>query len=94
MPIYVYECAGCGSFEIRLPMGSVSQSLNCPDCGRSARKMITPPNLARTPRPLADQLLREEASQDTPEVVDAVPPAAHRFSRSITNPKWASLPRP
>jgi putative FmdB family regulatory protein len=94
MPIYVYECAGCGSFEIQLPMSSVSQALSCPDCGRGARRLITPPNLARTPRALADQRLREEASQDAPEVVDAVPPTARRPSRSMTNPKWASLPRP
>jgi putative FmdB family regulatory protein len=94
MPIYVYECAGCGSFELRLPMSSVSQSLSCPDCGRGARKLITPPNLTRTPRPLGDQRLREEASQDAPEVVGAVPLAVWGRARSMTNPKWASLPRP
>jgi len=43
MPIYEYECAGCGGvFEIILHMGAASPS--CPTCGsRECRKVIGAP---------------------------------------------------
>ncbi len=34
MPIYEYECEGCGKrFELRQCVGENGENLSCPDCG-------------------------------------------------------------
>lgn len=93
MATYAYHCATCGPFDVRLPLGDADGVRPCPHCGEQARRVFTPPFLARTGA-LVQHQQRAEASSDTPEVVDAVPPAARRRAMTPTNPKWASLPRP
>ena len=41
MPAYDYECAFCGVFEVVKPMSRSGDSERCPDCGRSARRIIS-----------------------------------------------------
>jgi putative FmdB family regulatory protein len=66
MPLYAFDCAGCGPFELRLPAGAASR---CPACGGEARRVFTPPGLARMGRPLRRALDMEERSAHEPAVV-------------------------
>ena len=47
MPIYEYECASHGSFELELPMRSASSDGRCPECGESSRRLLSVPNVAQ-----------------------------------------------
>ena len=43
MPIYEYECAGCGEkFEVRQSLGEDGSKLNCPKChAQNPRKVFS-----------------------------------------------------
>ena len=66
MPLYAFECPGCGPFELRTEVGAPSR---CPDCGGEARRVFTPPGLARLSSPLRRARDMEERSAHEPAVV-------------------------
>ena len=42
MPLYEYECSGCGRrFEIKQPMESPVE-LRCPQCEQRAKRIVAP----------------------------------------------------
>lgn len=44
MPIYNYECVDCGyEFDQKLPFSASGSLVNCPKCGKEARKGFTIP---------------------------------------------------
>jgi putative FmdB family regulatory protein len=68
MPVYVYSCQACGSFELSRPMAETGKPAHCPNCLREARRVFTPPALARLARPVRQVLEKEEASAHEPAV--------------------------
>jgi putative FmdB family regulatory protein len=66
MPLYAFDCPGCGPFELRTEVGAAGR---CPDCGDEARRVFTAPGLARMARPLRRALELEERSAHEPAVV-------------------------
>ena len=52
MPVYVFACHECGSFELARPMAEASSRALCPGCQREARRVFTPPRLARLATPM------------------------------------------
>ena len=47
MPIYEYDCAGCGDFSVLRPMAERDQPCACPACGAAATRVIlSAPGLA------------------------------------------------
>jgi putative FmdB family regulatory protein len=40
MPIYDFECAGCGRFEIARRIAERDDAAACPSCGESAARVI------------------------------------------------------
>jgi putative FmdB family regulatory protein len=66
MPLYAFECPGCGPFELRTQAGAAA---HCPDCGGEARRVFTPPGLARLSKPLRRARDIEERSAHEPAVV-------------------------
>jgi putative FmdB family regulatory protein len=69
MPMYVFDCQECGSFELARPMAEASTRALCPSCQREARRVFTPPRLARIAAPMRRALETEEASAHEPRVV-------------------------
>lgn len=69
MPIYAFTCAGCGPFEFVRPMAEASSAARCPACGTEARRVFTPPGLARLATPARSALDMEEKSAHEPAVV-------------------------
>jgi len=69
MPVYVFACQECGSFELARPMAEASSRTCCPTCEREARRVFTPPRLARLATPVRRALETEEASAHEPHVV-------------------------
>ncbi|MEV0380353.1 zinc ribbon domain-containing protein [Nonomuraea sp. NPDC050643] len=93
MATYAYQCADCGPFEVRRPIGTAEPAEPCADCGAPASRVFTPPLLARTSPAEARALRAQEASAHEPRVVDGVPPA-RRGPAPPPDPRWAGLPRP
>ena len=87
MPVYAFTCGGCGGFELTRPMTQAAAPAPCPTCGTEARRVFTPPGLARLARPVRGALDMEERSAHEPAVVaeKAGRPLAHRHSPS---PPW------
>jgi putative FmdB family regulatory protein len=71
VPIYAFSCERCGGFDAWRPVAEASASLECPDCGTTARRCFTPPGVARTPAPLRAARDRDARSAHEPEVVGA-----------------------
>ena len=69
MPVYVFACHECGSFELTRPMAEAGSRACCPTCQREARRVFTPPRLARLAAPMRRALEAEEASAHEPRVV-------------------------
>ena len=69
MPVYVFACQECGSFELARPMAEASSRTCCPTCEREARRVFTPPRLTRLATPVRRALDTEEASAHEPRVV-------------------------
>jgi len=69
MPVYVFACPECGSFELARPMAEASSRARCPACQREARRVFTPPRLSRLAAPMRRALDTEEASAHEPRVV-------------------------
>jgi putative FmdB family regulatory protein len=69
MPVYVFACRECGSFEVSRPMAEAGSRACCPACQREARRVFTPPRLARLAAPMRRALESEEASAHEPRVV-------------------------
>jgi putative FmdB family regulatory protein len=69
MPVYVFVCHECGSFELARPMAQASNRACCPTCQSEARRVFTPPRLTRLATPMRRALETEEASAHEPRVV-------------------------
>jgi putative FmdB family regulatory protein len=69
MPVYVFACHECGSFELARPMAEASSRARCPVCQHDARRVFTPPRLTRLAAPIRRALETEEASAHEPAVV-------------------------
>jgi len=69
MPIYAFTCEGCGDFDLARAAADAGAPADCPLCGTTARRVFTPPGLARLVKPLRTALDREEKSAHEPDVV-------------------------
>jgi len=69
VPLYVFACPECGSFEVARPMAEASSRTCCPTCQGEARRVFTPPRLTRLATPVRRALETEEASAHEPRVV-------------------------
>ncbi len=69
MPIYAFDCAVCGAFEVTRGVADAGAPAACPGCGGHGRRVFTPPGLALLTKPLRGALDREEKSAHEPEVV-------------------------
>jgi len=69
MPVYVFRCRECGSFELSRPMADVGTAAYCPSCLGEARRVFTPPSLTRLSTPMRRVLEKDEASAHEPRVV-------------------------
>jgi putative FmdB family regulatory protein len=87
LPIYAFSCDVCGPFEIVRPMAEAAAAAACPRCGAGARRVFTPPGVARLTAPLRGALDREERSAHEPDVVTTMAGRAmpHRHAPS---PPW------
>lgn len=45
MPVYQYDCADCGVFEVRRPMSQWQRPAECPGCGVSRPRVICAPHI-------------------------------------------------
>ena len=88
MPLYVFACEGCGTFELIRPMAEASAAAACPACGAEARRVFTPPGLVRIAAPARRALDLEEKSAHEPDVVTEKRgrPMPHRHG---AGPPWA-----
>jgi len=41
MPVYEYECAACGDFEVSCSMAAMKAEETCPDCGSAAPRVFS-----------------------------------------------------
>jgi putative FmdB family regulatory protein len=87
MPIYAFDCASCGPFDVVRRVADAAAPVACPECGDQARRVYTPPGLALMPRPLLRAREREEKSAHEPDVVRAKAgrPLPHRHAPA---PPW------
>ncbi|MEU3862597.1 zinc ribbon domain-containing protein [Streptomyces sp. NPDC028722] len=91
MATYEYRCGHCGTFEVKLPIGTAPKAWDCPACAGAASRVYSAPGLARTSSAAAALHTREEQSREAPEVVSEVPPG--RTARRQPHPALSRLPR-
>ena len=68
MPIYEFSCADCGSFDMTRTIAEAGEPASCPICGRGARRIFSPPNLALLAKGMRGALDLEEKSAHEPDL--------------------------
>ncbi|MES4889657.1 zinc ribbon domain-containing protein [Streptomyces sp. NPDC096012] len=91
MATYEYRCVRCGTFDVKLPIGTAPEARDCPVCAGAARRVFSAPGIARTSTAAAALRSREEQSREAPEVVSQVPPG--RTAPRQPHPALSRLPR-
>jgi putative FmdB family regulatory protein len=76
MPIYEYECANHGSFELTRAMAQVRDPAECPDCGKLGKRLLSAPNLASGSAVGRRAAAINERSQHEPRIVKRETPKA------------------
>lgn len=92
MATYEYSCNRCGSFDVKLPIGTAPTEQVCPQCSGKARRVYSSPATAFTSPVVAGLREQEEKSREDPAVVTRVPP--RQAEPRPTHPALARLPRP
>jgi putative FmdB family regulatory protein len=92
MATYEYFCNRCGSFDVKLPIGTAPTEHACPQCSNTARRVYSSPATAFTSPAVAGLREQEEKSRENPAVVTHVRPQEDAL-RPV-NPALARLPRP
>jgi putative FmdB family regulatory protein len=69
MPIYEFECADHGPFELTRPMAQVREPAPCPDCGELGKRLLSAPNLATGSALGRRAAAINERSQHEPRIV-------------------------
>ncbi len=73
MPLYDYHCNDCGNFRSWQSMSASDAAVACPDCARSATRLVTAPSLSLMPNNNRIANARNEKSADQPELVTKTP---------------------
>jgi hypothetical protein len=69
VPLYVFTCPECGSFEVARPMAEASSRTGPPPGRGGGGGVSPPPRLTRLATPVRRALETEEASAHEPRVV-------------------------
>jgi putative FmdB family regulatory protein len=80
MPIYEYECAKDGVFELERSMDDRAKEAPCPLCQGASSRIISLPSLTRMARSEVRARDRNEKNQHEPRVVGA--DAAHARAKA------------
>ena len=91
MPIYEYECASHGSFELELSMRAATSVASCPDCGASSRRLLSIPNVSKLSSGNRRAHAINERSRFEPRVVtrEARAPSEERQVHAGHGRPWA-----
>ncbi|WP_199881036.1 FmdB family zinc ribbon protein [Streptomyces kebangsaanensis] len=92
MATYEYLCSQCGSFDVKLTIGTAPKTHGCPVCTNPARRLYSAPGLSLTSSASAALHEREEQAREAPAVVSEVPPRTRPEQRP--HPALSRLPRP
>ncbi|WP_232666572.1 FmdB family zinc ribbon protein [Pseudonocardia sp. TRM90224] len=93
MATYTYRCGADGPVDVRRPIGTAPETIDCPACGGPSARMITAPMLGLADRGRMAVLDRTEASRFEPPVVSSIPTEPRTRGRR-PDPRTARLPRP
>jgi len=95
MPIYEFNCAAHGTFEVTRPMAEVRDPAPCPDCGAIGTRQLSAPNLATGSTISRRAAAIHERSQHAPRIVqrEAPRPAQEPAQRPLRSSRggypWA-----
>jgi putative FmdB family regulatory protein len=94
---YDYRCDEDGVFEITRALGTAPESLACPVCSKTARRVFSSPMLTSTAPPeLYAAIDHAEKSRHEPDIVTSLPPAPTHTRTPVLplTPTLRRLPRP
>ena len=95
MPIYEFKCGGGHVVEKQLPMSSDQREMECPECGTTAKRMISAPATRRTDSRKAALVEATQKTAYEPTVVNSVPRSGNKRATPVTtHPQHAKLPKP
>ncbi|MEU8912116.1 FmdB family zinc ribbon protein [Streptomyces nigrescens] len=92
MATYEYLCSRCGSFDVKLAIGTAPRTYGCPVCAGAARRVYSSPGLSPASHAVAALHDQEERAREAPAVVSEVPPGRRVPRRP--HPALSRLPRP
>lgn len=96
MALYEFACPGCAPVEAFYPMGAAPESIECPECGGRAERILSTPRLSIAGTSAFKLIDATKKSAYEPRVVSGpLPPSGRKRSTPITtNPLHRKLPRP
>lgn len=76
MPIYEFECAEHGAFELTRSIARMREPAPCPECGEHGKRLLSAPNLATGSVIARRAAAVHERSQHAPRIVQREAPKA------------------
>ena len=87
MPLYEYRCNPCGEFEAWRSMSEYNAPINCPQCGRTATKIFSAPNINLNSGNLS-AIARSRSSEPRLVKQEQREPTKPRYQSSTGNRPW------
>ncbi|WP_134086180.1 FmdB family zinc ribbon protein [Mycobacteroides salmoniphilum] len=93
MALYAYRCTNCGDSSRKFPIAAAPDTVPCPGCPASARRLFGIAGMSRGSSSRMRLLDATHRSASEPPVVSA-PPTLRRSAPVTSNPLHRKLPRP
>ena len=77
MPIYEFECADHGPFELTRPMAQVREPAPCPECGEQGKRLLSAPSVPTGSVVGRRAAAVHERSQHAPRIVKRETPKSN-----------------
>jgi putative FmdB family regulatory protein len=69
MPLYGYQCAECGPFQVSRSLAEFAADAECPTCRHASPRILAAPGLMTMPANTRTAVARNEKSAWSPRVV-------------------------
>lgn len=94
MPLYTFQCASHGRFDLARAMRESDSAGPCPVCSAPSKRVVTAPHLNLGDARARRLIDATKQTADQPPVVTSIPGRPRRVQKVARDPRLRKLPGP